>query len=314
MLSTKFKRALLAGCVSLAAVAWVVPAYAAFQSEIFGLQNDNIMRVDLSTNTVQNTGYGGVGFTTNLAMAPDRTLYYMNPFGGAGGHDLYKNTLDGSNNLVGPPILVTTLPTAGFGIIDGFTIGPDGNLYMTGYGKSEIYRYNIVANTFSVVVTLTANQGNEFRSDLAFDPVTNNLVGLGYRPGDQAPALFEIPNALAMGTNGSYNWTYFHGNASPWAAAISGLPADGIAFDPTNGSLYLSSDADGIYQYDPLTAALLGQVPGTTGIGWDLAFQTREVSINDAPEPGSLALVGLAIAGLAASRRKLTTAKEATPN
>ena len=163
---------------------------------------------------------------------------------------------------------------------------------------------SISANTLDIVVTLSANAGNEFRSDLAFDPVTNNLVGLGYRPGDQAPALFEIPQALALGTNGAYNWTYYHGNGSPWDAALPGLPADGIAFDPTNGHLYMSSDADGIYEYDAATAVFLSQVPNTAGIGWDLAFQTREVATNDAPEPGSLALFGLAMAGLAASRRR----------
>ena len=183
-------------------IATALPAAAALK-EIFSLgggafPQDHIYRVDLSTSTVTDLGFGGIGFPTTLAMAPDRTLYYMNPFEvGGGGHDLYKATLNGTNTaLVGAPTLVKHLPTRDFGIIDGMTVGPDGKLYMTGYGKSEIYRYDPGADLFERAVILSG--GGQFRSDLAFDPITGNLVGLGIKPGSDDRTLFEIPFGITV--------------------------------------------------------------------------------------------------------------------
>ena len=146
-------------------------------SEIFSLgggtfAQDHIYRVDLTTNAVTDLGSGGAGFTTNLAMSPSRVFYYMNPFEVAGGgHDLYTASLNTSNTALVSPTLLTHLPTTGFGIIDGFTVGPNGDLYMTGYGKSEIYRFNTTSLAFTTEVHIVGTGNGEFRSDLAFDPV-----------------------------------------------------------------------------------------------------------------------------------------------
>ena len=58
------------------------PASAVALKEIFSLgggafAQDHIYRIDLSTNTVTDLGSGGVGFPTNLAMSPSRTLQMM---------------------------------------------------------------------------------------------------------------------------------------------------------------------------------------------------------------------------------------------
>ncbi len=284
------------------------PASAAALKEIFSLgggafAQDHIYRIDLSGGTVTDLGSSGVGFPTNLAMAPDRTLYYMNPFEA---HSLYKATLNVTNTaLVGAPTLVAALPTAGFGIIDGMTVGPDGKLYMTGYGKSEIYRYDPVGGVFETVVTLVG--GGEFRSDLAFDPVTGNLVGLGIEPGSFDRTLFEIPAAKLVGTGNTYAWAYFGGALGAWATKVldsgtelGGNP-DGLAFDPTNGDLYMSGDGTGVYAYDRISGVRGALIPGTgdgalNGLGFDLAFQTRETPIS-VPLPETLWLV---LAGLGA--------------
>ena len=297
-------------------IATALPAAAALK-EIFSLgggafAQDHIYRVDLSTSTVTDLGSSGIGFPTNLAMAPDRTLYYMNPFEGGAGHDLYKATLNGTNTaLVGAPTLVAALPTVGFGIIDGMTVGPDGNLYMTGYGKNEIYRYDPVANVFAIAVVLTgggAGGGGEFRSDLAFDPITGNLVGLGVEPGSSDRTLFEIPSLTVLtGVGNPYSWSYYGGALGAWSTKkldvgteLGGNP-DGLAFDPTNGDLYMSGDGTGIYIYDRTTAVRGALIAGTgdgalNGLGFDLAFQTREAPIG-VPSPGTLWLL---LAGLGA--------------
>ncbi len=86
-----------------------VPVNAAAIKEIFSLgggafPQDHIYRIDLSGGTVTDLGFSGIGFPTNLAMAPDRTLYYMNPFEA---HSLYKATLNVTNTaLVGAPTMV----------------------------------------------------------------------------------------------------------------------------------------------------------------------------------------------------------------
>lgn len=292
---------LLAAGISLVTPVSAAPAL----KEIFSLgggafPQDHIYRVDLSTTTVTDLGFGGIGFPTNLAMSPSRTLYYMNPFD-TGGHDLYKATLNATNTaLVGAPTFVKHLPTAGLGIIDGFTVGPNGDLYMTGYGKSEIYRYDITNDIFSTEVHLVG--GGEFRSDLAFDPLSpGNLVGLGIEPGSTDRTLFQIAYSLLTdGIDNAVTWDYFGGGTSAWAtkkldtgSELGGNP-DGIAFDPTNGALYMSGDGTGIYAYDRVTAVRGPLIPGTgdgflNGLGYDLAFQTLETPI-EVPEPGSLAL------------------------
>ena len=151
-------------------------AHSAPIPEIFSLgggafAQNHIYRIDLSSTTVTDLGSSGINFPTNLAMSPNRTLYFMNPFD-SNGHALYSATLNSANiALLGAPTLVAHLRTSGLGIIDGLTVGPNGDLYMTGYGKSSIYRYNIATNVFSTEVHLLPGSKSEYRSDLAFDPI-----------------------------------------------------------------------------------------------------------------------------------------------
>lgn len=307
----------------------VQPVSAASQKEIFSLgggafPQDHIYRIDLNTNTTTDLGFSGISLPTNLAMAPDRTLYFMNPFEGTfgPGHRLFSATLNSTNTaLVGTPTLVADLPTSGFGIIDGMTVGPNGDLYMTGYGKSQIYRYNLASNIFSTEVTLVG--GGEFRSDLAFDPIDLKMIGLGIEPGSTDRTLFQIPQAiLEDGVDTAYVWDYYGGSTSAWAAQVlntfsqlGGNP-DGIAFDPTNGDLYMSGDGTGVYQYDRVTAVrgalILGTGDGSlNGLGYDLAFQTTTSSINTVPGPLSILGIGSALAVSRRLRRRIKASTQA---
>lgn len=295
--ASKIKKQLRFPAIMVAFILGIASAPAFGQTkEIFGIGQNalDIYRIDLGGPTVTNLGASGLPGPdrriTNLAMSPSRVLYYMNPFEvGGGGHNLYSATLNGTNTaLVGAPTLVKHLPTTGYGVIDGFAVGPDGKLYMTGYGKSEIYQYDVVNDIFKTTVTLGG--GGQFRSDLAFDPVSGNLVGLGIKPGPSGDrTLFEIPSALVLSpTNEAYTWAYYGGATSAWSTknlmTELGPNPDGMAFDPTNGDLYMSGDGTGIYKYDRITAVRASLVAGTgngslQGIGWDLAFQTRTVPL-----------------------------------
>ena len=256
-------------CVTLLAV--VSSSTMAVQKEIFGLSNGGfqITRYDVVANTFYNCGPTmDPKFITNLAMDNNRRLYYMHPFDAS--HVIYQADLDAGNNLINQQVHDTFAP--GMNIIDGFTIGPDQNLYMTGYGHSEIYRYIIGSNsgTAATEVTLVNGPGEfgEFRSDLAFDPITGYLVGIGIVPdGSGHRSLFQISAAIATnGVNDNYSWEFFGGNASPWVSLDLGSPTntlgplgsnpDGVAFDPTNGDLYLSGDGEKFSLWDRSNAML----------------------------------------------------------
>jgi hypothetical protein len=282
----------------------------AVQNEIFGLYAGGfrIQRYDVGTDTFLDCGpVMSPKFVTNLAMDNNRRLYYMHPFDSD--HILWQADLDAGNQLINQQIHDTFTP--GMNIIDGFTIGPDQNLYMTGYGHSQIYRYIIGSNSgaASTEVTLVAgSQGlGEFRSDLAFDPLSGYLVGIGIVPdGTGRRSLFQIPGALAMnGVNDNYTWEYFGGNSSPWASTDLGSPTnpagplgpnpDGVAFDPTTNALYLSGDGEKFSSWNRSTATLINYLPlggPDTGMGFDLAFQQT------VPEPSTLGLLGMSAFGL----------------
>ena len=243
----------------------------AVQKEIFGLTNSGfqIKRYDVIANTFYNCGPTiDPKYITNLAMDNNRRLYYMHPFDAS--HVIYQADLDAGSNLINQQVHDTLAP--GMNIIDGFTIGPDQNLYITGYGHSEIYRYIVGSNsgTAATEVTLVNGPGEfgEFRSDLAFDPITGYLVGIGIVPdGSGHRSLFQISAAIATnGVNDNYSWEFFGGNASPWVSLDLGSPTntlgplgsnpDGVAFDPTNGDLYLSGDGEKFSLWDRSNAML----------------------------------------------------------
>jgi hypothetical protein len=297
----------------------------AVQKEIFGLASQtngfHILRYDVIGDSFSDCGTvaSNAAPTTNLAMDANRRLYYMYPF--QGGHDIWQADLDGSNNLINQQIVNTLTVSQNLSIIDGFTIGPNQDLYMTGYGHSEIYRYDLGVNnglvTTEVKLVSGPNGMGEFRSDLAFDPVTNYLVGIGIVPdGTGRRSLFQIPNAIvANGLTDNYVWEFFGGNSSPWASPTFDLGSptnltgplgpnpDGVAFDPTNGDLYLSGDGEKFSLWDrsnaTLTNYLFSPTGQDTGMGYDLAFQTT------VPEPATISLLCIAgIAGAVISIRK----------
>jgi hypothetical protein len=151
---------------------------------------------------------------------------------------------------------------------------------MAGYGDDKIYGYDVATNpgaTYTEITLLNGGGGGGgyFRSDLS------------------VASLYQIPaNIATNGVNDIYTWEFFGGNSSPWSHInlmdYLGTNPDGVAFDPTNGDLYLSGDGERFSLWDRSTASLLNYIMDAggqdSGMGTDLAFQT-------VPEPSALLLL-----------------------
>ncbi|MBI2759965.1 MAG: hypothetical protein HYX51_00875 [Chloroflexi bacterium] len=275
-------------------------------AEVFGISGgtNRLIRYDVAANSFQDSGdlTNAFGFNTTLAIDANRRVYWMNPFEGQ--HTIYSGQLDGSNNLVGQGVY-GTLNTSGtgIGILDGFTIGPDQNLYIAGYGKSELYRYDLIPNTGNLTTEVHLVGGGEFRSDLAFDPVDGAMVGIGIAPdGSGRRTLYTVPGGLMQnGIDDAVAWQYFGGLGGGWDTLdlrnlLGGNP-DGIAFDPATGLIYLSGDGDNFSVWNR-NGTLLSYITNGYGVGWDLAFAQA------VPAPSVAGLLALGSAAALRRRRR----------
>jgi hypothetical protein len=139
---------------------------------------------------------------------------------------------------------------------------------------------------------------NSFYTDLAFDPITNSLIGTGFDSlGRFIPYRLAAADVLT-GTNKTFTYT----DAFP---AWNGL-ADGLAFDPNTGDMYASSDTGGVWHIDRTTGAIIGNVGNNAGseIGTDLAMQTSPHIGQAVPEPSSAVLLGIGAVALVGYGRK----------
>lgn len=129
----------------------------------------------------------------------------------------------------------------------------------------------------------TANPLNDFG---ALDPATVNVDFTDNGPDDHG-AYFRF-NFGSLEDGESYTFTTFYGAAGSEAEALAAIGAEGIelySLGQSNGGQRTGEPATFIF--------------GFSGVGG-----TPVEPPNGVPEPGSLALLGAALAGLAASRRR----------
>lgn len=279
--------------------------------------NGQLYRIDVGANTTTLIGRirdpldGSVGGGwSTVGETPDETLYFMRRFVSA--VHVYK--VDANNIMVSGGIItnVTSVAdTALSGNIDGLANGPDGKLYIAAFDNTNgttprngLYRFDPVALTTEFVGTFAGNGGpngvNSFYTDLAFDPITGDLIGTGTDSlGRFIP--YRIPNSQVLtGTNQTF--TYVDAFSSWFGSSVpnSGL-FDGLAFDRLTGALYASGDAGGVYLLNRTTAAIIQNVGMNAGtvVGTDLAISTPDVLPSLAvPEPGTMALAGMGLLSL----------------
>ena len=223
--------------------------------------------------------------------------------------------------------LVSCGPTGLAGNLDGLTAGPDGNLYFTAYQAETpgaptngLFRFRLPpSNPCPVFCPLctTATQGeplaaapppnvppvtelvgtfanrgsqtNIFFTDLAFDPITGDLIGTGFNSEGKFIPWRLSRNIVLNGKNQVFTYVdAFPGwdLSCPDTSGVKMCMEDGLAFDRLTGTLYASGDSSGVYEIDRNTGLIKidpitgkqknvgnnADPPDKRGIGTDLAI------------------------------------------
>lgn len=272
-----------------------------------------VAKIDAATGTWTQFGTGmidparptdpaGLQWTT-IALAPDNTIYLLRRQVGVAG-EIFLYSLPADNIVVSGGVVTNVQLVGSTGFcdnLDGLTAGPDGNIYFSAYSagrfvkgtggqadqcvynlpaRNGLYRYVLSSNTVQYVGTFANNGGpgqkNSFYTDLAFDslplPLGGDLVGQGI-DGNGNYRLYTIPRSLVLtGTNQTFPFAPFS------SELLTQERRDGVAFDPTNGDLFLGFDGQGVYRVTRAGAnpVLIGA--SNPDLGWDLANRVRGCS------------------------------------
>ncbi len=218
--------------------------------------------------TGATTFVGGTGFSlTDIAFSPSGDLY------GISFTNLYKvNSSTGATSLVGSLGSVS-------GNANALVFGADGTLYMAG---SSLYSVNTMTGAASAIGSIGYQSGG----DLAF-------IGSTLYMASNTNQLVEVDVSTGGGTLiGSLGVASMFGLATPDNVSLYGV---------ADQSVYLVDTSSGAATFQSTFA------PTLTGGAFGLAFLSEAGGGTSVPEPGTLALLSLALFGIAAIRKPRST-------
>ena len=271
------------------------------------------------------TPTGGWGTPTGIAVASDGTVYVA---------DSWNNVIDRFDSLGN---FLGVFASSGLFEPTGLAFGPDGFLYVANYGpdgSGYITRYDSSGNPVDPTPFVPSSTGLSYPGGLAFGPNGNLYISdsgnsaidevilptgtLSTLVGPGCPATpFSNPSGVAFGPDGNL---YVADEGAGCGAVGSGVyqyGADGsllgafiapntlsspidLAFGP-GGNLFVTDSVGGVTEFNQTTGAELADfapIGGTLINPQYLAFSTP------VPEPATLALIGIGLAGLTCLRRR----------
>jgi streptogramin lyase len=252
---------------------------------------DAVLRYNGQTGAFMNVFAADAEDAAGLAFGPDGNLYVTSSsapgavlrFDGTTGASL--GAFASSTDLQNPEEL---------------TFGPDGNLYVVSGDTGTVVEFN--GSTGASLGIFASDQGLTAPRGLTFGPDGNLYVSnFGYNANSGAVLRFN-------GTTGAFIDDFVSGDTTQNGGVSLPRP---LLFGP-DGNLYVGSFGSGdIMRYNGTTGAFIDVfVPAGSGnLGGPTFLVFHDFAPSTAPEPATLALVGLGLAVIATGVRRRKVAR-----